>query len=251
MQMKQSTFWLLVAVFTFFTLKTAVAEPLSIDLAENQVNITSGFTGSHLVLFGTKTKKGEVVIVLEGPAVDLKVRQKRRVLGAWVNRSASVFENIPSYYDYALSVQDEKGLLSKGFLIEKRIGLSALKPEPRKAKKDKELTKKFQDALIRNKQAQNFYPNKPQPVKFISENLFRIDFYLPANIPSGEYTVRGLLIDDGQVQYEQIKKLHIGLTGFNSGVYQFSLNYSFLYGVLCVFLACMAGWLSNAITRRN
>lgn len=242
---------LLIIVFAMLAFENAAAEPLSIDLADDQVNIDSVFTGSHLVLFGTRNQRGEVIVVLEGPRIDLKVREKKRVFGAWVNRASKVFKDTPSYYDYALSVESEAELLNEDLLREKRIGLTGLKAVFRNGEKDKKSGKAFRDALIRNKQVQDFYPAKPHSVQFMSENLFRVDFYLPANVPSGEYTVRGLLVNDGQVVYEQSKNLRVGLTGFNANVYQFSHDYSFLYGILCVFLACMAGWLSNAIARRN
>jgi len=235
----------------FLTLGNVQAEPLKIDLADDQVHITSGFTGAKVVLFGSKTRKGDVVVVLEGPERDSVVRRKERVLGAWINRSALKFEDLPSYYDYALSAEDESELLQPSFLKEHRIGLEALKAEPAKSRYSEKTIDEFQGALLRNKQARSLYPLEAGNVHFIDDMLFRVDLFMPSNVPSGEYTIRALLVDKGKVIYEQSKSLKVGLVGASSGIYRFAYDYSFLYGFACVLFALATGWLSNVIVRRN
>ncbi len=229
----------------------AFPEPLNFSLADDYVEITGGFTGSDLVVFGDREGDGEVVVVIEGPAHDSVVRRKERTFGAWVNRSSLRFKGTASYYDYALSVDSESEILSLDLQKERRLGLLALKFAPHKDRYDEEVTVLFQDALLRNQQQNNLYPIKPQKVLFLGEHLFRADFHLPSNVPSGEYKVRALLVNDGQIVYEQTKELQVGLTGFSSNVHKFSINHSFLYGFLCVLIACFAGWLSNFLVQRN
>ena len=95
------------------------------------------------------------------------------------------------------------------------------------------------------------FPLQAEKIDFLSEHLFRIDFNLPANVPSGEYTVRAFLIRNNQVVYEHALPLRVGLEGFSSQIYKIAHKHSFLYGLGCVFIALFAGWLSNAIVRRN
>lgn len=225
--------------------------PLTVELAEDHVRITTGFTGDSLTLFGYKGGRGDVAVILEGPKRDSKVRRKEQIFGAWINRSWLNFEQIPSYYDYALSVDDENGLLSDEDLKGRDVGVGSLRFAPHKDRYDADTVKDFQNALLRNKQDQQLFPLKPQRIEFLSPHLFRVDFQLPANVPSGEYTVRALLIRNHKVVYEDALPLRVGLEGFSSDIYKFARDHSFLYGVLCVFLALMAGWLSNAIVRRN
>ncbi|MEM7650829.1 MAG: TIGR02186 family protein [Pseudomonadota bacterium] len=229
----------------------AYAEPLTLDLASDQVDITTGFTGSELVVFGTKNGRGEVVVVLEGPRGDVRVRKKERVLGAWVNKASLEFEDMFGYYDFATTGEDDSALLSEDIRKERNIGFVALKKPARKKRYDDDKIEHFQDALIEKKRAQGFYPDAAESVTMLGDGLFRVDFKLPANITPGEYTVRGLLVNNGQVVYEQSNSLSIGLTGFGAKIYKFALNYSFFYGILCVFLACLAGWASNMLRGRN
>lgn len=229
----------------------AIAEPLNFDLADDYVEITSGFTGSDLVIFGNKGARGEVVVILEGPERDSVVRRKERILGAWINSASLRFEDTPLYYDYAISGGDEAALMGDNWQDDRRFGISALMFTPEKTRYDVATTKFFQEGLLRNQQDDGLYPRKAKVVSFLGDGLFRADFHVPSNVPSGEYRVRALLIDDGQIVYERSQEFRVGLTGFSASVYEFGKNYSFLYGVFCVLIACFAGWLSNILVQRN
>lgn len=244
-------FGALAALFVVCWPSEVRAEALNVDLADDYVEITSGFTGTDLVVFGNTLKRGDVVVVIEGPERDSVVRRKERTLGAWVNRASLRFEDMPSYYDYALSVEGGVDILSADVQKEKRVGLNALMVEPEKDRYNAKTTKLFQEGFIRSQQKKQVYPLKPQTLSFLGDGLFRADFHLPANVPSGAYKVRALLVNDGEVVYEKVKEFQVGLTGASSNIYKFSKNYSFLYGLLCVFIACVAGWLSNMVVQRN
>ena len=235
-----------------FLIKPASAEPLSFDLAQHKVEITSGFSGTSLIVFGSRAQRGEVAIIVEGPEQDIMVRRKSEVLGAWINTKWMRFEKLPSYYDYALNIPEVGAIpLAKDLQREKHLGLEALKTEPSEGGHDAETVKIFQNALLRRQQMARVYPVEATDIQYISENLFRADFWMPANLPSGKYTVRALLIDGGGVVYEQQKAFEVGLTGFNAATYRFSKDYGVLYGLMCVAFACFAGWLSNVIVRRG
>jgi uncharacterized protein (TIGR02186 family) len=241
----------LVLFAAFCLCREALSGPLDFGLADDHVKITSGFTGDDLVIFGSRRQDGDVIVVLEGPERYSVVRRKEPVFGAWVNKSSLRFENTPSYYDYALSAEREADILSADFRAMKRVGLSASMFLPDKNRYDEKTTKLFQEALLRNQQNSGLYRLKPQKVSFLGEQLFRADFHLPSNVPSGTYKVRALLVRDGEVVSEQVKELRVGLTGFSAGVYKFAKEHSVLYGLLCVGIACFAGWLSNTLVQRS
>ena len=229
-----------------------LAEPLSFDLAQHEVEITSGFTGTSLVVFGSKTQSGDVAIVIEGPEHDIMVRRKSEVLGAWINTQWMRFEKLPSYYDYGLNISEEGEIpLSSDIQREKHLGLDSLKTAPSEDGHDAARISVFQNALLRRQQKAHLYPEKATDIQYISDELFRADFVMPANLPSGEYKVRALLIDGGSVVYEKQKEFQVGLTGFNAKTFKFAQDHGFVYGALCVLFACFAGWLSNVIVRRG
>ena len=81
------------------------AERLVVDLSDDEIAITTGFTGTELLLFGAKEERGDVVVVLRGPVRDAVVRRRERFAGVWVNRESVVFRGVPAYYRVA-STQD-------------------------------------------------------------------------------------------------------------------------------------------------
>lgn len=212
---------------------------LVVDIAEDHIDITTGFNGAHLVLFGVRKKKGDVAVVLHGPKRRTVVRKKDQILGAWLNRHSVVFEDVFSYYDYALSAPLET-LLKPEDLQKHHIGLSSLVfPADQE---DEKRVEEFRKALIRNKQAQTLYPQQAKDVQFLSEDLFRAEFYLSANMPSGEYVIHTYLIRNKNVIEENITKLRVAQVGSSAFLYALAYERSFLYSILCLMIAFGAGF---------
>lgn len=234
-----------------FTEAKAEKAPFTFALADDAVRITTGFTGTELVVFGMTDTDGTVILLLEGPHKAAMVRRKEAILGAWVNRGWLYFDDVPVYYDFASSQDTDEALPDEGTRKNLLVGLDALNHKPRKKRYDDKTVETFQKALIRNKQAENLYPKEPKKVKFLADGFFTAKFHVPANVPSGNYKIRGFLVQNGQVVHEHVQDVDIGLEGFSSRLYVFSKDYAFFYGLLCVVLAVMAGWLSNALVRRS
>ncbi|MCB9983229.1 MAG: TIGR02186 family protein [Rhodospirillales bacterium] len=238
-------------VLIFLASPPALAKSLQFDIADDYVEITTGFTGTTLSMIGHRHGAGDIVMILEGPARSTVVRRKSQVLGAWLNRDSLRFENVPSYYDFAMSVDDASSLMGDKKLKDHHIGLEALRHSPEGDEQDSERVKSFQDALLRYKQSHELFPKKAGTIEFLSDDFFRVDFHLPAHVPAGDYIVRAFLISGGKVVVEDTQSLRVGLTGFSSQIYEFSHERGFFYGLVCVLIACFAGWLSNVIVRRN
>lgn len=224
------------------------APTLAIDLASNHVDITTGFHGAQLVLFGVRKQPGTVAVVVKGPERTMLVRRKGKVLGAWINTRSLKFRRVPSYYDYALGAGGGHHVPSS-VLREHGIGLDALEFEPDISRDDPEYVRKFQEALVRNKQAQGVYPVGAKPVKFLSPNFFRAEFYMPPNLPSGRYEVHTYLIDGGRVLESRITQLSVAQVGFNARVNRMASEHAFLYALLGLAIAVSAGWGINLLRR--
>ena len=70
-------------------------------LTEDVVEIRSTFAGAELTLYGASTglqEGDDIVVAVRGPAGDLRVMQKRRVLGIWINTAPVRFEDVAGYY---------------------------------------------------------------------------------------------------------------------------------------------------------
>ena len=74
-------------------------------LSENKISITTSFTGSELLVFGsikrdtsTSVRDSDVIIEIIGPELPITVRKKRKVLGIWVNTNPVKINDSPSFY---------------------------------------------------------------------------------------------------------------------------------------------------------
>lgn len=243
--------FILAGVVLFVCPVMAQSGPLTVDLADKNVDITTGFDGARLALFGVKNKNGDVAVVIKGPAKDTLVRKKQSVAGVWMNRDVLRYKDVPQFYDYALS-DAEENILNADMRKEAGIGFDALKFSPDDSADLKpETVKAFQQALVRNKQADGFFPIEPKDIVFLSDTFFKTEFYVPSNVPTGEYVIETFLIDDGNILDKSVTNVKVAQVGFSFGVYRFAHSYSFLYALVIIFIAVVAGWLSNAVRRNN
>ena len=243
-------FALCIAVLCLALPVAAHNEPLTIDLAQDSVDITTGFDGAHLSLFGVKSNGGQVAVVIKGPEKDVLVRKKSSVFGIWMNRRSLRYDDVPQFYDFALS-DAEDNILNADMRKDKGIGFEALKFSPEENDFSNDDQKAFQSALLRNKQESGLFPVEAKDVIFLSDTFFKTEFYVPSNVPTGDYVIETFLIDGGNVVDKSTTNVKVAQVGFSSGVYQFAHSYSLAYAIVIVLIAVVAGWLSNAVRQNN
>ncbi len=231
------------------TLATTVwAQQLVADLSSHLIAITTGFTGTEVVLFGTTDGVGDVAIVVTGPKMPALVRRKERVLGMWMNTRTVHFSQAPSFYSVATSRPLDQ-IVSKTLLERQQIGVPQLTLAPQESL-DAQEQAEFRDALIRNKRRAGVYTPTTGTVSFLGDRLFRTNLYFPANVPTGLYNVEALLIRNGEVVSAQTTPLVVSKIGFSAEVYDMARHRPITYGVLAVLGAVAAGWTAGAAFRR-
>lgn len=224
------------------------AEPLVADLSESVVKITTGFTGTKVLLFGAIEGRGKLVVIVEGPRHSLTVRRKRRIAGIWVNRAEVQFDDVPSFYQVLSSDPLEEWLpLRTRDLYQ--IGVEYLRFAPRTKVGPAEAAS-FRDALIRNMQRNGRYGVLEGNVTVMGGQLFRADLFLPANLPTGFYSIEVMLISDGNVKSIQATPLLVTKSGIGAQVYDMAYSYPALYGIMAIVIAVLAGLGANAIFRK-
>jgi uncharacterized protein (TIGR02186 family) len=227
----------------------AGAAELVVDLARHLVAITTGFTGSDVLLFGAIDADGDVVVTVRGPENTELVRRKGRFFGIWMNERELAFKNVPAYYAVA-SNKPLADILTQRVMGRHQIGVDQLRlPGPTGG--DRGEIEEFRNALIRSKQRAGLYTQEPGRILFLGNRLFRTDLWFPANAPVGRYVVQVYLIHDGDVVSAEITPLIVSKVGFEAGVYNFAQRYSLAYGVLAILIAAGAGWAASAIFRKR
>ena len=224
------------------------AESLVADLSHHLVRITTGFTGSDVLLFGAIEGEGDVVVVVRGPASRAVVRQKERVAGVWINQSGVEFGDVPAFYAVAAS-RPLADFLPQAVAARHRIGMNNLHLTANSPTGENHGA--YREALLRNQVKNGLYPSEIGRVTFLGKRLFRTNVEFPANVPTGIYRVEVYLIRDGQVASAQITPLEIRKAGLEAEIFDFAHRHEILYGLIAILLALMAGWGAGEIFRRT
>lgn len=240
---------LLLAVGLFGDLPARAQQDLVADLSSHLVEITTGFTGADVLLFGAIEGEGEIVVTVTGPRSDVTVRRKARVAGVWANVESVTFANTPAFYAVA-ATEPLPDVASIDIRQRQEIGVENLSLRPLDAGIDAVTATAFRAGLIRNKVAAGLFADEVLPVTVLSNRLFRTRIHLPANVAIGTYTVAVYYLRDGSAVHAQTTPLVVSKTGVGADIFLFAHTNSAAYGVLAIIVAVASGWLAAWIGRK-
>jgi len=229
---------------------SAQTVPLVADLSNHLVAITTGFTGTNVLLFGATDGPGDVVIVVRGPAKDVTIRKKERLGPIWANTEAIELRDVPSFYNVA-SNRDISTFTSERIRALYEIGVENIKLKFEDVKQPAGIQNTYSEALIRLNVDRGLYSQDAGNVSLLANRLFRAQLHFPANVPTGAYEVGIYLFRDGDVVSGEFVPLIISKTGIGAEVYDFAHNFSPLYGIFAIIVAVVAGWAAEAAFRRT
>lgn len=232
----------------------ARGESLVSTLSDDAVEITSNFTGERIVVFGAVrgAPEGdpgyEVAVVVQGPPQDVVVREKDRILGIWANRTSREFDGVPSYYVMHLS-ENFSAALSPADLMQYRLGVPSL--DFVQQSNQEPLAARFAKAFVGLKMQRGLYAERKREVQFLAPNVFRTTFFLPSDIPTGNYRVSVYLFRGEALLAGATDELTIMKGGFSERIARAALDLPLPYGLACVALAIFTGWLAGLVFRRS
>jgi uncharacterized protein (TIGR02186 family) len=221
----------------------ARGQALVADLTNHLVAITTGFTGTSVVLFGATDGTGDVIVVVRGPERDMTVRRKSKVAQVWVNTRQVTFLGVPSFYSIASS-KPLDDIAPPAMRQLHQIGLDNLRLTTETPISPRE-TEEFRTALLRNEARAGLYPPGIGQVSFLGDKLFRSDVGFPGNVPTGTYLVQVFLVRDKAVVSGQTTSLVISELGLDAEVHDFADRFALAYGLVAIALAALAGWLAS------
>ena len=222
--------------------------PLVADLSSSQIEITTSFTGTNLLLFGSTEGAGDVVVIVRGPKRREIVRRKERIAGIWINRYSVGFESVPGYY-FEASTRPLLDFAPEKTLQKLQIGTARLHL-PAVAGTSEADERDYRQALLRLKKNQNLYSSSTSPISIIGGRLFRVPLSFPANVPTGEYSAEIYLFQDGKTVSAQRKTLAVRKAGIEAVIFNFAHEQSAIYGILAVIIALFAGWIAGVIFKK-
>jgi uncharacterized protein (TIGR02186 family) len=239
----------------------ALAERLVVSVSTHRVLISSNFTGTEVVIFGTieEDEKSqprplgyEVVITVRGPTQDFVLRRKQRVLGIWVNAESRQFLQVPSYLA-VMSSRPPDQLGPPDFLRRNRIGIAnhTLRQRIGADYADVVAQDPFRLAFLRVRMSQGLFHQEPSGVTFITPTFFRATVPIPGVAPTGTYEVEALLLSGGEVIAREMTAIEVVKTGFEEILARVARDHTFVYGLATAFLALATGVLANFMFRRD
>ena len=237
----------LIAALMLATLPVQAQAPMVADISERRIGIDSGFKGTELLLFGSLSEPGDVVIVVKGPSQELTVRRKSRIAGIWVNAESLTFEDAPGFYVVASNRPLEE-IASDRVMRRHEIGIQNLRLT---ATEQDDATEEYLSAVKRLRQDSGLYREEPEGVSIREGQLYRTEIGFPANVPVGQYITQIFLFQDGKVVAAETSPILIDKSGLERAVYTFAHRWPFLYGILAVIIAGFAGWSAAQIFRKG
>ena len=234
-------------------------------LTQDVVEIRSNFDGAELTVFGAATgleDDDDIVVVLRGPDTDIRVMQKQRVAGIWVNANPVRFEGVESLYALA-STRELEEFATFSALRRNEIGTEHIRlPTP-----DIERTVTrfgvsgvtvtelgtgivdYRAAIARNMSRDGLYSQRPGTVELLEGGLFAARLSLPATTPTGRYRADVYLFRGGQPVASRATELEVVKAGIERTVYDLAHDHPLVYGILAVLIAVIAGLSAAALTQ--
>jgi uncharacterized protein (TIGR02186 family) len=216
------------------------------DVSPISIAIESGFTGADVVIFGMRQGEGEVAVTVFGPVAEAAVRPRHRFAGIWVDGARTYFYNVPSFYWWAASTS-LSSLAPDAVLNERQIDQDHLFLRPEHLLPEAERIE-LRAAILRERAHEGLYPRPGQV--FFTGDMFRANLHIPANVPTGVYTVDTYLIEDGKALRRDRAQIFVAKAGNSARIVDFANNRPILYAVFAIFAACTLGAMSGIVFRR-
>jgi uncharacterized protein (TIGR02186 family) len=240
---------------------TLPPERIEVDVSTRTVEVTTAFSGTEIIVFGTVANSRQVsaesgfydvVVLVEGQGAPSVVRLKSNVGGLWVNTQSVRFDNLPLYSAIA-STRPIEEVAEPRILATAGIGFNRARMFP--ARQSSKVTAAeldaYKSAVLRLKKNDGLYVRYDYGVAFIGRELFRATIKLPANIPVGPLDAKVFLFRDGQLIATQSANVMLKRQGFDRLVYDLAFDYPIWYGLLTVAIAALAGLAAAAVFPRQ
>jgi uncharacterized protein (TIGR02186 family) len=230
----------------------AQREPVLVpDVSNRAIEIKYSFTGEDLLLFGAivypdgrqPTERADIVVVIKGPTQPIRLREKQRVAGIWVNADSVRFASSPGFYAIAAS-RPIADLVDERTAAIYELGLANLSLSPASFEGDEQLDR-FEAGLIDLKQRQRLFVEQGNAVEISQGVLYRARLAIPAQVPVGRYTAETYLISNGRVLAVASRDIDIQKTGFDRFVASAAENWGFFYGLAAVAVSLGLGWAAG------
>ena len=244
--------FLLLAALALMGQRDALLVP---EVSQHDVKVRQGFTGTELLLFGAvldpRGRAGQgydIVVVLKGPSEPIRLREKERFAGIWINADSTDLRSVPSFFAVASSRPIEQIVDEKTAAIYE-FGTRYIQLSP-SGNINPEEQRRFRLGLVDLKQRQGLYKEDMDGVGITESVLYQARISLPSNVTTGTYTAETFAVTGGRVIASAESQVEVRKVGLEREVEYFSQNFGLLYGALAVMLSVLMGWGAGRLFAR-
>ena len=222
------------------------------EVSQHEVKVRQGFTGTELLLFGAildpagaRARDYDIVVVLKGPTEPIRVREKERIGGMWLNANSTAFRSAPSFFAVSASrpigeIVDDR----TAAIYEFGTGFIQLSPS---GQIDPEEQARFTAGLVDLRRRQGLYKEDERGVSINEQVLYQARIALPSNVQTGTYTAETFAVTRGRVIASAVAEVEVRKVGFERFVEVFAQHQSLLYGLVAVALSVLMGWIAGRV----
>jgi len=241
------------ALLAFFALVGARDPILVPEVSQHEVQVRQGFTGTELLLYGAILEPDgrragrdyDIVVVLKGPTEPIRLREKQKILGIWINADSTAFRSAPSYFAVASSKPISEIVDDRTAAIYE-LGLDYLQLSPIGSIDPKEQDR-FTQGLVAMRAREGLYREEPAGVTIREQVLYQARIALPSNVQTGRYTAETFAITHGRVIASATADVEVSKQGFERVVADYADNDGFFYGLFAVALSLAMGWVAHRL----
>ncbi|MEP5937088.1 MAG: TIGR02186 family protein [Erythrobacter sp.] len=242
--------FLILAAFLLSAQSDAILVP---EVSQDEVQVRQGFTGTELLLYGAILdnvgRRGgavyDIVVVLKGPTQAIRMREKERFVGIWMNAESSDFRSAPSFFAVAASRPVEEIVDDRTAAIYE-LGTEFIQLSP-SGEIDPDKQTRFAEGLVDLRQREGLYKEDMNGVRISEQVLYQARISLPSNVQTGLYTAETFAISDGRVIASAVADVDVRKVGLERFVETSAQRSSFIYGLVAVFLSISMGWIAGRL----
>lgn len=233
-------------------LLTGQRDPILVpEVSQHEIEVRQGFTGTELLLFGAildptgraAAQDYDVIVVLQGPSQPIRLREKERFGGIWINAASTDYRSAPSFFAVA-STRPIDQIVDKRTAAIYEFGTSYIQLSPSGVIEPEEQTR-FSEGLVDLRTRQGLYQENIGGVSVSERVLYQARISLPSTVVTGTYTAETFAVRQGRVIASALSEVEVKKVGFERFIVTTAEKYSLLYGLVAVLLSVGMGWAAG------
>ena len=240
------------ALLAFSTLLMGQRDPILVpEVSQHEIEVRQGFTGTELLLFGAildpagraAAKDYDVVVVLQGPSQPIRLREKARFGGIWVNAASTDYRSAPSFFAVASTRPIDQIVDDKTATIYE-FGTRYIQLSPSGVIEPAEQAR-FSEGLVDLRTRHGLYQENIGGVSVSERVLYQARIKLPSNVVTGTYTAETFAVRQGRVIASALAEVEVKKVGFERFIADSAQDHSLAYGLVAIALSIGMGWASS------